>query len=54
MTTHTRQPMRGTAKKQVKKAKAHQTDLFEMMGEAFNPQYIKQIPSRIFVKSNFN
>ena len=54
MTTHTRQPMRGTAKKQVKKDKAHQTDLFEMMGKAFSPYPEKQIPSRSFVKSNFS
>lgn len=31
MTTHTRQPMRGTAKRPVKKAKAHQTNIFEAM-----------------------
>ena len=54
MTTHTRQPMRGIAKKQVKKAKAHQTDLFEMMGKAFTPYPDKQIPLRDVVKSNFN
>jgi hypothetical protein len=32
--------MRGTAKLPVKKAKTHQVDLFEMMGEAFNPHAV--------------
>jgi hypothetical protein len=50
MTTQQRQPMRGTAKLPVKKAKTHQVDLFEMMGEAFNPHAIKQIPLRSFTK----
>lgn len=54
MTTQTRQPMRGTAKRQVKKAKAHQTDLFEMMGKAFTPYPDKQIPLRSYVKSVYN
>jgi hypothetical protein len=40
MTTQLRQPMRGTAKLPVKKAKTHQVDLFEMMGEAFNPHAV--------------
>lgn len=31
MTTQLRQPMRGTAKRPVKKAKSHQTNIFEAM-----------------------
>ena len=37
MTTHTRQPMRGTAKRPVKKVKSHQIDLFEQVSMICHP-----------------
>jgi hypothetical protein len=57
MTTQQRQPMRGTAKRPVKKAKPHQTNLFEAMNGKSNYTIdmfssIVGITKKDYVKSN--